>query len=232
MSIKNNSNTTIEEKKNLNLVPTVGNNLVVENKESHPEPNSASNNTNTDNKNIIDSSNVTETKKNIKIDISKVLIFSENMSKKKKKIKDTTKFTEFRNELCETPQTPKTPNYHIIFNDDKPEVVTGGSEGDIKNTDFLDTDGFFITAYPDTSDSDDTDEGGQSGYEADIEDELELAEPENPEIKEEEIEPPILYYGYNLIIKRKKRFRYNNLIAVSTNFLLLNYINYLFYKQS
>lgn len=94
--------------------------------------------------------------------------------------------------------------------------------------DFLDANGSFITSYPDTSDSDESD-GGSSGYEADIEDEPETTQAVRAE--EEDVEPPILFYDYKLIIKKKKRFLYNNLIGTSTNFLILNYINYLFYKK-
>jgi hypothetical protein len=109
--------------------------------------------------------------------------------------------------------------------------------------DFLDKNGFFVTAYPETSDSDVSDSdlsdfdssdagrssGYDSGYEADI-DEPYIVELKPAEVEEEDFVP--INLEYSLLLKRKKRFKYNNIIAVNINFLLLNYVNYLFYRQN
>lgn len=160
------------------------------------------------------------------IEHSDVLIMNEEIKTPQVEKSDNQKLMEKRVEIGDVLGAIDTSEIssdiaHLLLKDSKAK-----SDRDIR--DFLDANGYFTTTCVDTSDSDESD-GGSSGYEADIEDEPETTRLVRPE--EENIEPPTLFYDYTLIIKKKKRFLYNNLIGTSTNFLILNYMNYLFYKR-
>jgi len=230
MASKNKKNTVAEEKKNLHIENIVDNKTIVDSNKSQVG-HTTINNTNLKH-DIPEKSVVKKPEKKVKIDLSKVIDFGDlKKLKKKKKIKDVTPLLDYQKEVCETPETNKT----------KPK--SAGPWEDIKDTDFLDKNGFFVTAYPETSDSDVSDSdlsdfdssdegrssGYDSGYEADI-DEPYIIEPKLAEVEEEDFVP--INLEYSLLLKRKKRFKYNNIVAVNINFLLLNYVNYLFYRQN
>lgn len=100
------------------------------------------------------------------------------------------------------------------------------------NIGFLDVDSRYIKSDVYLSDS--SDDGGESGYEADSESEptpQAVSELEQTVETEERVTFFSLFSNYDSVLKKKKQFLYNNIMTTSTNFLLLNYINYLFYKR-
>lgn len=176
--------------------------------------------------NVAGDSVFVKNKKSLQI-ISDVLIFSEEDTNHKKQ-DSISEFLKYQKRIHETNYKSTKPVDKKVFNE---QLGTEGNLLQEKPGDklgFTDVDGFFTSAHPNAHSSDESD-GGYSGYEADTED-----GPEDVIFDDHRdiLEPPVLFYSYDLIIKKKKRFLYNNIIAVSTNFLLLNYINYLFYKHS
>lgn len=140
--------------------------------------------------------------------------------------RDIKKLTaEYRKELVEV------LGVDMVDTDELNEIKTNRSS---TNIDFLDVDSRYIKS--DVYFSDSSDEGGESGYEADSESEVEPASQTVSELEQiEEAEGRIsffsLFSSYDCVLKKKKQFLYNNIMVTGTNFLLLNYINYLFYKR-
>jgi hypothetical protein len=133
---------------------------------------------------------------------------------------------EQRRELGEMFGEPLGYKDFQFFNENYKENDQDNTDTDFKIIDFIDLDGFFISSNAEASDSEVSD-GGESGYEADSEgDEITPAV-----IPVEVIVPPVLSYTYDLVLEKKKQFLYSNILASGTNFVMLNYINYLFYKK-
>lgn len=166
-------------------------------------------------------------------EIARVLIMSEEKKPKIVEKDNKKKVIEYKKEIRDIlVDTEVTENNISIPNEDKKNKEL---DDDPNLLDFVDPDGFFVTAYPDISDSDESDKvdsGYDSGYEADIEDNEEYFEITKIDpLEVEEMETPVLLYNYDLILKEKRRFLYNNLATATTNFLLINYINYLFFRR-
>jgi len=90
----------------------------------------------------------------------------------------------------------------------------------------IDVDCYYIKQESELSDS--SDEGGESGYEADSDTD---SEPQPNTNFWDTVTPELLFNEYDYLIKAKRRMLYNSIMATGVNYVLLNYINYLFYRR-
>jgi len=226
MATKNKDNEVYENKKNTTNKSVTDKNFIDEKNLVIRHDNINLENSAKQPQTSISKDNNVKIKKNAQ-NIEDVLIFSEEVVTTKKP-SFINQFLEYRKRNLESNKETNASVDTNTFNDQLRTADNLLTCTPNKKLDFLDESGFYISRYRDVS-APDNSLRGYSGYEADIED-----NPESMFLSKtwNYIEPPVLFCSYDLLIKKKKRFLYNNIIAVSTNFLFLNYINYLFYRHS